>query len=309
MRVTAPLAGQRLRVTGLFFGRQGAGAFNAAGEAGLLGAAARLGFQARVEYRLVADPATRARIVAELAEDAPDLLLVHGGQGDAPVAAVAPGFPAQRFAVTQGALRAPNVATYEVLQEHSAFLAGVFAARTTRTGTVAHLSGERVRPGLAGRAAFAAGVAWVGGAKLLTGFCGDQHDPALARGWVGAMFGAGADLLFTMLDGGRPGAIAAAREAGAGLIGNVTDWTLQGTPFVASAIADNGLAMARALDDLAAGVAPWGGRHWAVGLDNPAAVRLALPAGAADPTEDAAALLRAGRVALPQDWAGAEFVL
>ncbi len=262
---------------------------------------------AQVEYRLTTDPAARVAAVAALARDAPDLVLVHGGQGDAPVRAVAPEFPAQRFAVTQGALRAPNVATHEVLQEHSAFLAGVFAARATRTGTVAHLSGERVRPGLAGRAAFVAGVEWAGGAKLLTGFCGDQHDADLAQAWAGAMLGAGADILFTMLDGGRPGAIAAARRGGAGLIGNVTDWTAQGPPFVASAIADNGVAVAQALADLAAGVAPWGGRHWAVGLENPAAVRLALPDGVADPTQDAAQALLAGRITLPHDWQGAEF--
>ena len=69
---------------------------------------------------------------------------VHGGQGDVPVARVAPRFGRTQFAITQGSHCAANVASYEILQEHSAFLAGVLAG--LRDGA-AHLSGERVRPG------------------------------------------------------------------------------------------------------------------------------------------------------------------
>ena len=74
------------------------------------------------------------------------------------MAEVAPRFPRTQFAVTQGSLTAPNVASYEILQEHSAFLAGVLAGLRAADGRAAHLSGERVRPGLKGRAAYADGV-------------------------------------------------------------------------------------------------------------------------------------------------------
>ena len=63
-----------------------------------------------------------------------------------------------RFAITQGSFLAPNVACCEVLQEQSAFLAGVLAGLASKTRVVGHLSGEKVRPGLKGRAAFAHGV-------------------------------------------------------------------------------------------------------------------------------------------------------
>ena len=53
----------------------------------------------------------------------------------------------------------PNLASYEVLQEQSAYLGGVLAALTTRTGVVGHMSGIRVRPGLKGRAEAVAGLA------------------------------------------------------------------------------------------------------------------------------------------------------
>ena len=113
-----------------------------------------------------------------------DLLIAHGGQGDAPVAEVAPRFPRTQFAVTQGSLTAPNVASYEILQEHSAFLAGVLAGLRAADGRAAHLSGERVRPGLKGRAAYADGVRRASGRDPLTGFCGNQHDPERAHEWA-----------------------------------------------------------------------------------------------------------------------------
>ena len=92
--------------------------------------------------------------------------------------------PRTQFAVTQGSLTAPNVASYEILQEHSAFLAGVLAGLRAADGRAAHLSGERVRPGLKGRAAYADGVRRASGRDPLTGFCGNQHDPERAHEWA-----------------------------------------------------------------------------------------------------------------------------
>ena len=100
------------------------------------------------------------------------------------MAEVAPRFPRTQFAVTQGSLTAPNVASYEILQEHSAFLAGVLAGLRAADGRAAHLSGERVRPGLKGRAAYADGVRRASGRDPLTGFCGNQHDPERAHEWA-----------------------------------------------------------------------------------------------------------------------------
>ena len=113
----------------------------------------RAGQPLRIEWIADTDPQARAARIATLCEPGLDLLIAHGGQGDAPVAEVAPRFPRTQFAVTQGSLTAPNVASYEILQEHSAFLAGVLAGLRAADGRAAHLSGERVRPGLKGRRA------------------------------------------------------------------------------------------------------------------------------------------------------------
>ncbi len=294
-------------IRAVFFGRPGAGAFNAAGVAGLARAAGRLGVA--VETRWSPDPAGRADAVRAAATGA-SLVIAHGGQGEAPVAAVAPEFPAVRFAVTQGRIAGPNIACFEVLQEHSAFLAGALAGWWTEGRPAAHLSGEPVPPGLRGRAAFAAGLAHAApGTPLLTGFCGNQHDPALAEAWTEAQCAAGAVLQFAMLDGGRPGAMAALRRHGARAIGNVHDWTAEDPAFLASAVADNGWCIGAALE--AHRRDDW--RDARIGLERPEAVRLALaPDVPPDFARRVAALagqIVAGRVAIPEHFDGGEFSL
>jgi basic membrane protein A len=294
-----------MRVVAIFFGRPGGGAFNAAGLAGLHRAAARHGVTPEVVWE--AEPARRVETVAAAAARA-DLLIAHGGQGEAAVAAVAPDFPRVAFAVTQGRIRGPNIAGFEVLQEHSAFLAGALAGWWMQGGVAAHLSGEPVAPGLRGRAGFAAGLAHAApSARLLSGFCGDQHDPALAEAWTRAQAAAGARVQFTMLDGGRSGAIAAARATGLRGIGNVRDWTAEDPLFLASAVADNGVAVEAAVDAFATG--RFADRR--LGLETPAAVRLTL---AADVSPEVAVRLDAlrkaiidGTVTVPEHWSGPEW--
>jgi len=311
------LGGAMQRVPVLLFGRPGLGSFNASAAAAIERLRVPLeapGIAIEACWRQAFDVPTRTAAIAEVLADGPPLVIVHGGQGDAPVAGLAPLHPAVRFAVTQGAVAGPNVAGYEVRQEESAFLAGVFAARSSRTGVVAHLSGERVRPGLLARAAFVAGVqAEAPGMPVLTAFCGHQHEPALARRWAGAMCQAGADVLFTMLDGGRPGAIEACREHGAKLIGNVEDWTVR-EPDVctASAIADSGWGVQRAVEDWLAGRFPAGG-HVRVGLSEPSVVELVLAPQVRDAHASAiaahAAALVSGHRTLPHHYNGPEFTL
>jgi basic membrane protein A len=293
------------RVTALFFGRRGGGAFNAAGLAGLKRAASRMAVTVTEAWQH--DPARRAGTVEEAAR-ASDLVIAHGGQGEEAVRLVAPSFPGTAFAVTQGRIAGPNIACFEVLQEQSAFLAGALAGWWITRGVAAHLSGEPVPPGLRGRAGFAAGLLHARpGARLLTGFCGNQHDPALARDWTAAQAQAGAEVQFQMLDAGRPGAIEAARGAGMRCIGNVHDWTTEDAVFVASAIADNGVAMEAAIAAFLAD--RWEDRR--IGLEDPAAVRLAYAADVAPELTARCEALRiailGGAVAVPEHWDGEEW--
>lgn len=248
----------------------------------------------------------------ELARAKPDLIVAHGGQNNAAAEQVAGEFPDIPFAVTQGNVRGANLASYEVLQEHSAFLAGALAAWTTRTGVVGHMSGIRVTPGLKGRAGFANGVAHADPrVRLLTNFSGNQDDNALSRKVAAAMIDKGADVIFTMLNAGRAGAIDACRDKGAKQIGNVGDWVaLHPDVFVGSAIADSGLAAGNAVADIAASRFRPGVIHH-IGLEQPGAVRLSM---AQDVSADIRARIdaltaeiAAGRLPVRTDWTGEEF--
>lgn len=236
-----------------------------------------------------------------------------GGQGNGVTPKVAQAFPDCAFAVVQGEVTAANLASYDVLQEQSAFLAGCLAARMTRSGVVGHLSGHRVSPGLKGRAAFAAGVAHLDPSiRLLTGFCGTQDDSDVTRAWAAAEIKTGADVLFTMLNAARSGAIAACRQLGAVQIGNVLDWCAsEPDVFIASALARIDLGVERAAADMVAGVVPGTVQH--IGLENKDAVSLSLsaqvPRDVADEIAAISASLAKGDIVIPRDFTGAEFVL
>jgi len=250
------------RILVVLFGPEGQGSFNESGASGT--ERARLQSPEHfiqtvwIEPR---EPDARAAALARFCEEGWDLVVAHGGQGDAPVSRVAPSYPDRSFAITQGGWLAPNCASYEVLQEQSAFLAGVLAALHSRTGVVAHLSGEKVRPGLKGRAAFADGVRAAGGhCRLVTGFCGHQHAPELSYALMRRHHEEGADVVFAMIDGGRPGVSRACRELGIVQIGNVLDWVARDPEvFIASAIADSGSCVEQAISD-------WLGGRWEGGL-------------------------------------------
>ncbi|PTW82515.1 BMP family ABC transporter substrate-binding protein [Achromobacter mucicolens] len=301
----------------VLFGFPGRGGFN---EAALQGAerAARAGHALHVEWVAATDPAARAERLAQLCNGNPDLVIVHGGQGDAPVAEVAPHFSRTQFAITQGSHTAPNVACYEILQEHSAFLAGILAGLRAADGPpahgrAAHLSGERVRPGLKGRAAFADGVRRVTGQDPLTGFCGNQHDPDLGEAWTRALAAQRARVLFAMMDGGRDGVTRACREAGIWQIGNVLDWVARDPDvYLASALADSGLCIERAASDHCSGALAVG-RVTRFGLEAEASLRLVLgtqvSAQERRALDDWSARLARGEIEIATQYKGEEFVL
>lgn len=299
------------RVALALFGPQGKGSFNESGLHGALRAQER-GHAVQVHWIGAAATEDRAHHLRQICAAGLDLLVAHGGQGDEPVKLVCDDFPDMRFAITQGHATAANLACYEVLQEQSAFLAGVLAALQTRTGIVAHLSGERVRPGLKGRAAFAHGVRAAGNdCRLLTTFIGNQHDTERAYAVTQDLCHGGADIVFAMIDGGRDGVSQACREMGMQQIGNVLDWVERDpSVFLASAVADSGSCALQAIEDHAQDqFLPQTIQRY--GLENPDYVRLVC--GAAVSQQQQATLaywqqqLLSGAIQPATEYEGAEF--
>lgn len=261
----------------LFAGRLDDGGFMEYGNRGLARAQAEFQFATTVIDGIAPQPERLTDALRDLARGGAGLIIAHGGQNDAAACTVAAEYPHIQFAVTQGSVRGANLSSYEVRQEQSAFLAGVVAARLTQSGVVGHISGIRVRPGLLGRAAYAAGVAAADPkVRLLTTFCGTQDDASIAERVAKAQIGAGADVIFTMLNAAMPGAIAACRFGAVRLIGNVRDWVaIDNQVFAASAMADVGLGVYRACRDFAQGA--WRGKQvHRIGVEDAAAVGLQL---------------------------------
>src|SRR5262245_5696997 len=300
------------RVAALLFGAPDAGSFVSAGERGLERAAAELGLSIDIHHCPDTAAESRLRILREIAGANPDLVVVHGGQGEAPVATLAPETRRVCFAVSQGSIVGENIASYEVRLEESAFLAGVFAGRSSRSGVVGHLSGERVRPGLKGRAAFAAGLRHARPeARLLTSFCGEQHDASLAERYASAQMAAGADIVFTMLGTGRQGVIAACRAHRARQIGDGVDWcAIAPDVFIASALADVSWGPYQAVTDFAAGRFRAGHRA-TVGLERPDLCGLAMspeaPSSLRSVVAEARSAILDGALRIPDEWSGTDF--
>lgn len=301
-----------LHVGALFAGQLNDRGFMEAGWRGLERARTELGVRTSWIDGVQPKKELLAAALVKLAASGADLVVAHGGQNNEACAEVAARFPAVKFVVTQGAVSSANLASYDVLQEESAYLGGVLAALTTRTGVVGHMSGIRVRPGLKGRAAYAAGVhATNPDVKLLTNFSGNQDDNALSKHVASAEIAAGADVIFTMLNAGRNGVTEACREKGTRQIGNVVDWVqIDSRVFVASAIADVGIGIFEAVRDLQQKTFPAGVIR-KIGLANPQAVRLTMAPDVAADTRSriarVAADISSGLIKMPETYNGPEF--
>ncbi|MGY3437398.1 MULTISPECIES: BMP family protein [unclassified Marinovum] len=302
----------KMKIAVFFVGEVRDAGFNASALAGAEAAAA----EALAEISIVSGVRyDHDEIRARLAEVVPEVdgLVFIGGQGNIATPEIADQYPDKTFAIVQGKRTGPNLASYDIRQEDSAFLAGALAARTTKTGTVGHLSGHRVPPGLKGRAAFVAGVKHANpDVQILTGFCGTQDDSAVTKAWADAEIAAGADIIFTMLNDARSGAIEACRNGGVRQIGNALDWVdVDPEVFIASAMARIDLGVKAAITDMVAGVTP--GEIVELGLADGDFVSLSMGADVPEATRDYIAGLaediRTGTLAVPNDYDGPEFEL
>ena len=307
-------SGQSLKVGGVFAGSRSDKGFMEAGWRGLEKARQELGVQISFLDGMAPKKELLVPALTQLAEQGAQLVVAHGGQNNQAAAEVAARFPKTRFVVTQGLVQGSNLSSYDVLQEESAYLAGVLAALTTRTGVVGHMSGIRVPPGLKGRAAYAAGVRDTNPkVKLLTNFSGDQDDNALSYRVAQAHIAAGADVIFTMLNSGRDGVTRACREKKVRQIGNVIDWTaIDPEVFVASAWADVGIGAYLAVKDMKEQGAPRPGIV-KIGLQDPAAVRLIMGQGVSaqvrSRVEQASKAIASGQLKVPEIYEGTEFAV
>lgn len=299
-----------MKISLFFVGELHDNGFNASALAGVEAERSNERYEIQIVSGVPYDEKIMAERLANTADHS-DIVIFIGGQGDIVTPQIAERYPDKRFVVIQGSVWGPNLFSYEVKQEQSAFLAGVFAANYTKTGVIGHLSGHRVKPGLKGRAAFVAGVKFANkNISILTSFCGTQDDNAISKAWANAQISDGADVIFTMLNGAREGVIDACRTAGIHQIGNAMDWcTKVPDVFVASAIARIDIAVRRAINDAEAGISYT--KKVEIGLNNGDAVCLTLGSEISDEIRRKIAtvkkILKAQEYKIPETYGGPEY--
>jgi basic membrane protein A len=154
-------ASEPAHTIGLAYDLAGRGdhSFNDAAAAGFE-RAKQLGLELR-EAKPDATGSNREAVVQELVDGGADLTFGIGFLYADPIAAVAKAHPDARFAIVDGSVDAPNVASLTVATNEGAFLAGAAAALTSKTGTIGFVGGVPIPEITRVEAGYVAGAKYV----------------------------------------------------------------------------------------------------------------------------------------------------
>ncbi|UGT42124.1 BMP family ABC transporter substrate-binding protein [Nocardia yamanashiensis] len=152
------------------------------------------------------------------------LVVSFGGQTDSAVKQVAQAFPNVKFVEVGGpadAVPPANLAYYDPVQADGGFLAGAYAALTSKSGKIGFVGGMELPAIVKTARAFEQGAKHIRAdiSVLAPVYVGDFNDVAKAKQAAQADVGAGADVFGQQLNLGRQGLAQAAKEGGAALVG------------------------------------------------------------------------------------------
>jgi simple sugar transport system substrate-binding protein/basic membrane protein A len=188
--------------------------WNAQGYAGLQAMQAK---GAEIAFSENVQPADHVEAMRDYARRGFTALIGHSGRFLSAAQRVGPEFPGTTFIVGSGSGGAgKNVVSVDYDNAQIGYLAGVLAARMTKTGKVASVNSLEGLPNV---------VAQVGGfrqgvkatrpeAEVRVVYISQMEDAAMAREAALALIASGADVLFGKLNAGQGGIIQAAKERG-----------------------------------------------------------------------------------------------
>ena len=110
---------------------------------GVRTAEAELGISLTEVAGMESDPTATEMQLREAAQNS-DLVLAAGYQMGAPLANVAPDFPDTKFAIFDGVLDVPNVASINYKANEGSFLVGAIAALKSESGKTGYIGGADV---------------------------------------------------------------------------------------------------------------------------------------------------------------------
>lgn len=147
-----------------------------------------------------------------------DLVIGHGFEFNEPAVEIAPGFPETVFVTSSGGKSAPNAGALRFALEEAFYLAGMTAAKVSKSGTVGMVGGPEVPSIKSTFKAFRAG-AESQGAKVLEVFTGSNEDVAKAKQATLSLISQGADVFIHQANNGFVGVFDACKERGALVFG------------------------------------------------------------------------------------------
>lgn len=189
-----------------------------------------------------------------------DLVVGHGFTFVDPVLKVAPEFPKTNFFVTAGlppadAKLPSNVSFMQYKSEEGFYLAGMLAAKMSKTGNIGYIGAMSTPICLADLAAYKMGAREINpNIKVVSAWVGSFDDPVKGRDAGLAQIANGVDVMIHDADSTGTGALKAAIEKGIKVIGAVDDQSALGPDnFLSSVTIDVTRAIAEQNDLIAAG--------------------------------------------------------
>lgn len=187
-------------------------AWNGGAYAGLLRIKDSLG--ARISHIQTKTPAEFDENFRLYGEQGYSLVFGHGFEYQDAAERVGPEFPKTVYVTTSGTRTGPNLAGLEFAFEDGAYLAGIVAGATSKSGTIGAIGGQSIPPVVRSFYAFEQGAKSVNPAiKVITSYVGNWDDASAGKEQALAQIGRGADVIFQNADAAGFGIFQAARES------------------------------------------------------------------------------------------------
>jgi basic membrane lipoprotein Med (substrate-binding protein (PBP1-ABC) superfamily) len=169
---------------------------------------------AQVSNQQTRTPAEYDEAFRSYATSGYDLIFAHGFEYQDAAVRAGEMFPDLTIVVSNGGRITDNVHPLIMRLEEAAYLAGMVAGATTRTGTVGMVGGVAIPPAVGTFRAFEAGVQVTApGTEVLEAFIGSWDDVAAAKEATVAQLQRGADVVIHNTDAASFGVFQAVREA------------------------------------------------------------------------------------------------
>ncbi len=142
------------------------------------------------------------------------LVIGHGFEYQDAAKRVAPDFAKTFYVTTSGTGTGPNLAGLEFAFEDGAYLAGIIAGATSKTGVIGAIGGQEIPPVRRSFYAFEAGARSINkNVKVITSYVGNWDDASAGKEQALAQIARGADVIFQNADAAGLGIFQAARES------------------------------------------------------------------------------------------------